>query len=95
MGYSRSRLWKYAATVGVVGLLLMMAAILVANRWENMFDIAVLLGLACTWIALLLLAGAWVRELWYGFRRKNYLTTAIWLVFGLLNLLLFCGRIFF
>lgn len=48
MGRSGSRLWKYAAAVGVMGLLMMMAAILVANRWENMFGIAVLLGLVCT-----------------------------------------------
>lgn len=51
MGRSGSKLWKYAAAVGVMGLLMMMAAILVANRWENMFGIAVLLGLVCTWIA--------------------------------------------
>lgn len=94
MGYSRSRLWKYAATVGVVGLLLMMGAILVADRWENMFGVAVLLGLVCTWAALLMLAGAWVRELWHSFRRKDYLTTAIWLALGLLVLFLFCRRIF-
>lgn len=94
MGRSESRLWKWAAAVGVIGLLMMMAAILVANRWENMFGIAVILGLVCTWIALLMLAAAWWRELWYSFRRKDYLTTAIWLAFGLLVLFLFFRRIF-
>ena len=88
MGRSGSRLWKYAAAVGVMGLLMMMAAILVANRWENMFGIAVLLGLVCTWIALLMLAVAWVRELWYSFCRKDYLTMVIWLALGLLILIL-------
>ena len=43
MGRSGSRLWKYAAAVGVMGLLMMMAAILVANRWENDGD------MACPW----------------------------------------------
>lgn len=95
MGRSGSRLWKYAAAVGVMGLLLMMAAILVANRWENMFGIAVLLGLVCTWIALLILAVAWVRELWYSFCRKDYLTMVIWLALGLLILILSGRRIFF
>lgn len=95
MGRSGSRLWKYAAAVGVMGLLLMMAAILVANRWENMFGIAVLLGLVCTWIALLMLAVAWVQELWYSFRRKDYLTMVIWLALGLLILFLSGRRIFF
>ena len=95
MGRSGSRLWKYAAAVGVMGLLLMMAAILVANRWENMFGIAVLLGLVCTWIALLMLAVAWVQELWYSFRRKDYLTKVIWLALGLLILIFSGRRIFF
>lgn len=95
MGRSESRLWKYAAAVGIIGLLLMMAAILFANRWENMFGIAVLLGLVCTWVALLLLAGAWVREMWYSFRRKDYLMTLIWLALGLLVLVLFGRRIIF
>ena len=90
MGRSGSRLWKYAAAVGVMGLLLMMAAILVANRWENMFGIAVLLGLVCTWIAV-----AWVQELWYSFRRKDYLTMVIWLALGLLILIFSGRRIFF
>lgn len=94
MGYSRSRLWKYAATVGVVGLLLMMGTILVANRWENMFGIAVILGLVCTWIALLMLAAAWWRELWHSFRRQDYVTMVIWLALGLLVLFLFFRRIF-
>ena len=95
MGRSGRRLWKYAAAVGVMGLLLMMAAILVANRWENMFGIAVLLGLVCTWIALLMLAVAWVQELWYSFRGKDYLTMVIWLALGLLILILSGRRIFF
>lgn len=95
MGHSVSRLWKWAAAVGVIGLLLMMAAILVADRWENMFGIAVLLGLVCTWIALLMLAVAWARELWHSFRRKDYLTMTIWLALGLLVLFLFSRRIFF
>ena len=94
MGRSGSRLWRWAATVGVIGLLLMMGAILVANRWENMFGIAVLLGLVCTWIALLMLAAAWWRELWHSFRRQDYETMAIWLALGLLVLFLFFRRIF-
>lgn len=94
MGRSGSRLWKGAAAVGVTGLLMMMAAILVANRWENMFGVAVLLGLVCTWAALLMLAGAWARELWYSFRGKDYLTALLWLALGLLVLFLFCRRIF-
>lgn len=94
MGRSGSRLWRWAAAVGVIGLLMMMGAILVANRWENMFGIAVLLGLVCTWIALLMLAAAWWRELWYSFRRQDYVTMAIWLALGLLVLFLFFRRIF-
>lgn len=94
MGRSGSRLWRWAATVGVIGLLMMMGAILVANRWENMFGIAVLLGLVCTWIALLMLAAAWWRELWYSFRSQDYVTMAIWLALGLLVLFLFFRRIF-
>lgn len=94
MGRSGSRLWKWAAAVGVTGLLMMMAAILVANRWENMFGVAVLLGLVCTWAALLMLAGAWIRELWHSFRRQDYVTMATWLALGLLILFLFCRRIF-
>lgn len=94
VGRSGSRLWRWAATVGVIGLLMMMGAILVANRWENMFGIAVLLGLVCTWIALLMLAAAWWRELWHSFRRQDYVTMAIWLALGLLVLFLFFRRIF-
>lgn len=95
MGHSRSRLWKWASAVGVMGLLLMLGAILVANRWENMFGVAVLLGLVCIWAALLLLAGAWVRELLYSFHRKDYLTTLVWTALGFLVLILFGRRIFF
>lgn len=95
MGRSGSRLWKGAAAVGVTGLLMMMAAILVANRWENMFGVAVFVGLACTWVALLLLAGAWARELWYSFRGKDYLTALLWLAVGLLALVLSGRHIFF
>ena len=95
MGRSGSRLWKGAAAVGVTGLLMMMAAILVANRWGNMFGVAVLLGLVCTWAALLMLAGAWVRELWHSFRRKDYVTMVIWLAVGLLVLVLSGRHIFF
>lgn len=94
MGQSRSRLWRWAAAVGVVGLLLLMGGILIADRWEDMFGVAVFVGLVCTWVALLMLAGAWVRELWHSFRRRDYLTTAIWLALGLLVLFLFCRRIF-
>ncbi|WP_302769818.1 hypothetical protein [Anaerotignum lactatifermentans] len=94
MGQSRSRLWRWAAAVGVVGLLLLMGGILIADRWEDMFGVAVFVGLACTWVALLLLAGAWARELWYSFRGKDYLTALLWLALGLLVLFLFCRRIF-
>ncbi len=94
MGQSRSRLWRWAAAVGVVGLLLLMGGILIADRWEDMFGVAVFVGLACTWVALLLLAGAWARELWYSFRGKDYLTALLWLALGLLVLFLVCRRIF-
>lgn len=94
MGQSRSRLWRWAAAVGVVGLLLLMGGILIADRWEDMFGVAVFVGLACTWVALLLLAGAWARELWYSFRGKDYLTALLWLGLGILVLFLFCRRIF-
>lgn len=94
MGQSRSRLWRWAAAVGVVGLLLLMGGILIADRWEDMFGVAVFVGLACTWVALLLLAGAWARELWHSFRGKDYLTALLWLALGLLVLFLFCRRIF-
>ncbi len=94
MGYSRSRLWKYAATVGVVGLLLMMGAILVADRWENMFGVAVLLGLVCTWAALLMLAGAWVRELWHSFYQEAYFMALFWLAIGFLVLIPVCRSLF-
>lgn len=95
MGQSRSRLWRWAAAVGVVGLLLLMGGILIADRWEDMFGVAVLLGLVCTWAALLMLAGAWVRELWHSFRRKDYVTMVIWLAVGLLVLVLSGRHIFF
>lgn len=95
MGQSRSRLWRWAAAVGVVGLLLLMGGILIADRWEDMFGVAVFVGLACTWVALLLLAGAWARELWYSFRGKDYLTALLWLAVGLLVLVLSGRHIFF
>lgn len=94
MAYCGHRLWRWAAAAGVTGLLLVLGAVLAASYWENLFGIAVFLGLVCTWAALLMLAGAWVRELWHSFRRKDYLTTAIWLALGLLVLFLFCRRIF-
>lgn len=94
MAYCGHRLWRWAAAAGVTGLLLVLGAVLAASCWENMFGVAVLLGLVCTWAALLMLAGAWVRELWHSFRRKDYLTTVIWLALGLLVLFLFCRRIF-
>lgn len=95
MGQSRSRLWRWAAAVGVVGLLLLMGGILIADRWEDMFGVAVFVGLVCTWAALLMLAGAWVRELWHSFRRKDYVTMVIWLAVGLLVLVLSGRHIFF
>lgn len=94
MGYGRSRLWKYAATVGVVGLLLMMGAILVADRWENLFGIAVFLGLICSCIALLLLAAAWIWELWHSFHQEAYFMALFWLAIGFLVLIPVCRSLF-
>lgn len=94
MGHRGHRLWRWAAATGVIGLLLMMGAILAAERWENMFGIAVLLGLVCSWIALLMLAVAWGLELWYRLRQRDYTGLLIWLFLGLLILILFCRRIF-
>lgn len=90
----RHRLWKWAVAVGAVGLLLMLGAILLANRWEHMFGIAVFLGLVCTWIAMAMLAVAWVLELWYSLRQRNYTKMLRWLWLGLLVLIPFCLRIF-
>lgn len=95
MGHSGNRLWKWAVAVGVLGMLLMLGAVLIAGRWEDMFGVAVFLGLVCTWIALLMLAAAWLWELWYHFRCKDYLAMLLWLALGLLVLIPFCRRVFF
>lgn len=95
MGHSGNRLWKWAVAAGVLGMLLMLGAVLIAGRWEDMFGAVVFLGLVCTWIAVLMLAAAWVWELWYHFRHKDYLALLLWLVLGLLSLIPFCRRVFF
>lgn len=80
-------IWKWAAAAGMLGLLLMVGAILMAERWENMFGVAVLLGMVCIGVALLLLAIAWVQELWRSLRQKAYVQTLFWLVAGIAALL--------
>ncbi|WP_394266330.1 hypothetical protein [Anaerotignum sp.] len=89
-----SGIWKWAVAVGCAGILLMFGAILAANRWEGMFSMGVFLGLVCIWGALLLLAVAWVLELWRSLRDGTYLLTLLWLFLGLLVLIPFCLRLF-
>lgn len=79
MGY---RVWKWAVGIGALGLVLMVCAILVADRWENMFGVAVLVGMVCMGAALLLLAAAWVMALWQSFRQKAYIQMLLWLLAG-------------
>lgn len=82
-----NRVWKWAVGVGALGLLLMVCAILAAERWENMFGVAVLTGMVCMGIALLLLAVAWVVALWQSFRQKAYIQMLLWLLAGAAALL--------
>ena len=94
MAYCGHRLWRWAAAAGVTGLLLVLGAVLASSCWENLFGIAVFLGLICSCIALLLLAAAWIWELWHSFHQEAYFMALFWLAIGFLVLIPVCRSLF-